>query len=392
MSDPVPFDEHAKSLKSAKPRAVTRINRKVLIACAGLGALGLYAASSLALAPPTAIAKNADRDIAITPNARPPEALTRLPANYGEIPPGTPILRRPLPGDMGAMMLAAEAEAGGDYQAAFAEDFRPDPAADAERARKLANAARTQTLADSAASAPVFFRLQGEGAAGSGAPNGDAVRRSDSASRTTGERPMSRASAASEIYNPFDVEDPVSPYQVMAGTLIPASLITGLNSDLPGTITAQVSAPVYDTVTGTHLLIPQGSRLIGRYASDVAFGQDRALVTWDRILFPDGSSIRISEPGTDAEGYTGLIGRTDNHWGEVFAAAGLATLLGIGAEAGTDDDSDLARAIQRGAGDTINEAGQRAVDRSLAVKPTLRIAPGTTLRVLVTRDLVLRPH
>ncbi|MEM7671582.1 MAG: TrbI/VirB10 family protein, partial [Pseudomonadota bacterium] len=121
---------------------------------------------------------------------------------------------------------------------------------------------------------------------------------------------------------------------VMAGTLIPASLVTGINSDLPGTIVAQVTQPVYDTVTGQYLLIPQGSRLIGRYQSEVSFGQDRALVTWDRIIFPDGSSIVISAPGADAQGFAGLSDRTDHHWDRVFIAAGLATILGIGAEFG----------------------------------------------------------
>ena len=160
--------------------------------------------------------------------------------------------------------------------------------------------------------------------------------------------------AGSGIYNPHRVEDPASPYQVMAGTLIPASLVTGINSDLPGTIVAQVTQPVYDTATGQYVLIPQGSRLIGRYQSEVSFGQDRALVTWDRIIFPDGASIVISAPGADAQGFAGLSDRTDHHWDRVFVAAGLATILGIGAELGSDGDGDLERAIRRGTTDTVN--------------------------------------
>ncbi|HCJ16891.1 MAG TPA: conjugal transfer protein TrbI, partial [Hyphomonas sp.] len=194
-----------------------------------------------------------------------------------------------------------------------------------------------------------------------------------------------------DIYNPHDVETPVSPYQVMAGTLIPASLVTGLNSDLPGNVIAQVTQPVYDTVSGAHLLIPQGARLIGRYQSDVSFGQERALLVWDRILLPDGSSLQISEPAADAQGYAGVSDRTDHHWDRVFAAAGLATLLGIGSELGSDDD-DLERAIRRGFGDSISEAGQRVVDRNLGIQPTIRIRPGWPVRVIVTRDLVLRPY
>jgi type IV secretion system protein VirB10 len=177
----------------------------------------------------------------------------------------------------------------------------------------------------------------------------------------------------------------------MAGTLVAAHLITGINSDLPGTIIAQVSQPVYDTVSGSHLLIPQGARLIGRYQSEVSFGQDRALVVWDRIIFPDGSSIQISEPGADRQGYAGLSDRTDHHWDRVFVAAGLATILGIGSEIGSGGEDDIERAIRRGASETLNEAGQRLVDRNLGIQPTIRVRPGWPVRVIVTRDMILRP-
>ena len=192
--------------------------------------------------------------------------------------------------------------------------------------------------------------------------------------------------------NPHGLVDPVSPYQVMAGTIIPASLITGLNSDLPGTIIAQVTQPVYDTVSGAHLLIPQGARLIGRYDSQVSFGQDRALIVWDRVLFPDGASLRIDAmPAADAAGYAGLSDKVDNHWGRIFVAAGLASLLGVGTELAVDDDDGLTRAIRDSYQDTANQAGQRIVDRNLNIQPTLKVRPGWPLRVIVTRDLVLRP-
>jgi type IV secretory pathway VirB10-like protein len=189
---------------------------------------------------------------------------------------------------------------------------------------------------------------------------------------------------------PMESKSPASPFQLMAGSLISASLVTGINSDLPGTVIAQVTQPVYDSISGTHLLIPQGSRLIGRYQSEISFGQSRALLVWDRILFPDGRSIRISEPGADTAGAAGLSDRTDNHWNKVLAAAGLATILGMGAEFGKDDDG-LERAIRRGFGDSISDAGQRVVDRNLAIQPTLRIRPGWPVRILVTRDIIFEP-
>ena len=196
-----------------------------------------------------------------------------------------------------------------------------------------------------------------------------------------------------DIYNPHRLTEPVSPWQVMAGTLIPASLITGLNSDLPGTLIAQVTQPVYDTVTGAHLLIPQGARLIGRYDSRVSYGQDRALIVWDRLIFPDGASLRIDAlPGSDASGHAGLSDRVDQHWDRVFAAAGLASILGIGSELAIDDDDSVARAVRDGFQDSVGKTAERIVDRQLGVQPTLKVRPGWPMRVIVTRDLILRPY
>jgi type IV secretion system protein VirB10 len=276
---------------------------------------------------------------------------------------------------------------------------------------------RAAAMADEAARAPVFFQLQSETGSShpTQAPAGGPTDRAadigselmalaDMRSAAAGERGRKDANlqdrkiafageeAAKDIYNPHRVEDPASPYQVMAGTLIPASLVTGINSDLPGTIVAQVTQPVYDTVSGQYLLIPQGSRLIGRYQSEVSFGQDRALITWDRIIFPDGSSIVISAPGADGRGFAGLSDRVDHHWDRVFAAAGLASILGIGGELGSGGEDDIERAVRRGVGETVNEAGQRVVDRNLGIQPTIRVRPGWPVRVVVTRDLILRPH
>jgi len=180
----------------------------------------------------------------------------------------------------------------------------------------------------------------------------------------------------------------------MAGTTIPASLITGLNSDLPGSIIAQVTQNVYDTATGAHVLIPQGSRLIGRYDARVSFGQSRALVVWDRIIFPDTSSILIEAlPGTDQQGFAGLRDRVDNHLGRLFLAVGLATLLEVGSELSfSNDQGDIAEAIEESIQGSANQTGQRIVDRNLNIQPTLRVRPGWPLRVIVTRDLILRPY
>ncbi len=391
MTGPIPFDEHADRLKiRAKPKPVTRLNRKVLLAGSALGILALFAAMSIALKPPVAYESNAAPERYNTANTRKPDALAALPASYSDLGPDTiPNLGAPLPGDLGATVLGAERRYGLGTEAAteFEEDFLPDPADEAIRARRLSEAKREEE----AAGAPVFYRLQSAGAARS-----DALLTRASASeqeeRTRSPNATSSAARDDSIYNPFTLEQPASPYQVMSGTLIPASLVTGIHSDLPGMIVAQVTQDVRDTVTGTHLLIPQGVRLIGRYASSVSFGQDRVLITWERIIFSDGSSLRIDAPGTDAEGQSGIAGKTDHHWDRIAAAAGLATLLEIGAESSLDDNSDIARAIERGFGDTLNTAGQRIVERDLAIKPTIRIKPGASVNVMVTRDLILEPQ
>lgn len=417
MTDPVPFDEQAERLRiRSAPRPVTRINRKVLLLGAGLGVLALFAAASIALSPPRA-ASDAPRELYNTSNKRTPDGLTALPASYGDIAPlpsPVPELGPPLPGDLGDTILSAERGLGidADWRPDRLSSFTPNPADEAERARQL----RLAKQADDAAKAPVFFQLQSQTGADRAAADPQAGWSPDASSellalaasgahfpgQRTGDTPdanlQSRKLAFagerhdSEVYNPHEVQDPRSPYQLMAGTLISASLITGINSDLPGAVIAQVTQPVFDTVTGDHVLVPQGSRLIGRYQSEVSFGQNRALVTWDRIIFPNGASIQISSPGADAAGYTGLADRTDHHWGRVFSAAGLATLLGIGSQLGQDSEDDIARAIRRGFGDTISQTGERIVDRQLGIQPTIKVRPGWPVRVIVTRDLVLRPH
>jgi len=407
MSEPAPFPKQADELKlRAKVRPVTRINRKILMAGAALAVIGLFAAASIALDPPKAVDERERTELYNTTTKRTPDGLTELPASYAHVP----LLGAPQSGDLGGMIVAEEQEWGlePDWDVAPTTDFRPSQEDEAARAQRLAEA----KLADQALKAGLFFDVSGRSSArvvkASGLPS-DGFGSELLALATRGNEMVLQANGSTDanyqdrkivfagserdgaIYNPHGIEMPVSPYQVMAGSLISASLVTGINSDLPGTIIAQVTQPVYDTVTGAYLLIPQGSRLIGRYQSEVSFGQDRALVIWDRILFPDGSSVRISEPGTDATGAAGLSDRTDNHWDRVFAAAGLATLLGVGAEFGKDDDG-IERAIRRGYGDSVSEAGQRIVDRALSIQPTLRVRPGWPVRVIVTRDLVLRPH
>ena len=193
---------------------------------------------------------------------------------------------------------------------------------------------------------------------------------------------------------------PAPPNTVMAGTLIPAALLSGINSDLPGQVIAHVTETVYDSATGYVVLIPQGTRLIGRYDSQVAFGQRRLLLVWTRMIFPDTSSIALERlPGIDPAGYAGLEDGVDWHWGKILSAAALSTLLGVGAELAVTDRTGTAGSGDRAAAaagdsvqDTANQVGQELTRRNISIQPTLTIRPGFPMRVMVHKDLVLRPY
>jgi len=416
MSEAKTFSEHTADLKlRSLPKPVTRIKRKVLLAGAGLGALALFTAANLALKPSGPAEAEPAKPVYTKQAKRTPEGLSLLPASYDApaFRPAEPAipLGAPLPGDLGSTILASEQAVGIPVIPAteFETSFKPNEEDEAARSRRL----REAKLQEEATRAPLFFQLTATqspvsqtstqnlmdpinsellalAAGGLGSPPSLSAPHDPNLQQAKLGFSDSRSGASTT--NPDQLQQAPSPYAVMAGTLIPASLVTGLNSDLPGTIIAQVTQPVYDTATGTELLIPQGSRLLGRYQSQVSFGQDRALVTWDRILFPDASSILISAPGTDRLGYAGLKDRTDHHWDRVFLAAGLATILGIGAEIGSSDEDDIVRAIRDGSADTVNEAGERIVDRNLDIQPTIRVRPGWPVRVIATQDLILKPY
>jgi type IV secretion system protein VirB10 len=185
----------------------------------------------------------------------------------------------------------------------------------------------------------------------------------------------------------------------MAGTVIPAALLTGINSDLPGEIEAQVTSPVYDTVTGRLLLIPQGARLRGQYDSQIAYGQRRVLLAWTRLIMPDGSSIVLDRlPGVDTIGQAGLEDRVDWHLGRVASGAALSSVLGVAAalaepnQVATSGNGVVIIAGKQSLQDSLNQVGQEITRRNLDVQPTLQIRPGFPIRVIVNRDLVLRPY
>jgi type IV secretion system protein VirB10 len=174
-------------------------------------------------------------------------------------------------------------------------------------------------------------------------------------------------------------------------------LVTGINSDLPGEIIATVTQNVYDTVTGRYVLVPQGSRLLGQYDSQVTYGQRRVLLVWTRLLMPDGSSMVLERlPGVDMAGYSGVEDGVNWHWGRIFAGAALTTLLGVNAQlvaANTNTNSDsIVIATRQSAQDSVNQVGQQITRKNLSIQPTLTARPGLPLNVIVNKDIVLRPY
>ncbi|WP_395698460.1 TrbI/VirB10 family protein [Methylocella sp.] len=367
-------------LRGERPR-VTRLSRKVLI---GLGCVSALAvAGALGYALQTRNRTTTGQELLSTQNRPSAEGLTGLPRDYTDLRRQAPPLGPPLPGDLGKPILNA---------GAAPNTTAPDPAA--QRLAQETEAARVSRLFAQTNQQPqpvVIPAATGPETASTPSPPVDGGAAQNMQDRKTA---FLNAATDRRTVSADRLQVKASPYVVQAGTVIPAALITGIRSDLPGQITAQVTEAVYDSPTGKYLLIPQGARLIGQYDSSVAFGQSRVLLVWTRIIMPDGMSIVLErQPGADTQGYAGLEDGVDYHWWELAKAAVLSTILSVGAEAGTSDsENNLAQAIRMGASNSVSQTGQQIVQRQLNIQPTLTIRPGFPVRVIVTRDLVLAPY
>lgn len=190
------------------------------------------------------------------------------------------------------------------------------------------------------------------------------------------------------------VEMPRTPFTLRAGFVIPAVLISGINSDLPGQIIGQVSQDVYDTATGRHKVIPQGTRLVGAYSGEVAYGQQRVMVAWQRLVFPDGRAMDIGAmPGTDAAGYAGLSDKVNNHFMRIFGQAFLLSAVIAGVELSQNDSSggygrpNAGSAMSEALGQTLGQAMIQLFQKNINVSPTLEVRPGYRFNVMVVKDL-----
>ena len=358
-------------------------------------------AFAIALQPPKQHETAQEDNIEITEQQL-PDAIRRVPETpvpiTAKTPDDVPPLGRPLPGDIGAAMINQDSQTAGQ-QYNYSQQKSPDEQAYEQALSAglsfgsglggvVANTAQpitnTASMLDAYADKIAAANKNPFGAVDQNKQDG----KNDFYNGAAGDH---------KEYVSSGVKRPLSPYEVKAGTIIPASLVTGLNSDLPGDVIAQVRENVYDTVSGNHLLIPQGSRLIGKYNSRVSYGQSRAQVVWTRLLRPDGSSIKLeSMPGVDLAGYSGFSDKVDNHYDRLIGGVLLSSVLSVGATASAGDydsyeDRDMAQIFAGNAGEEIASAGDKITRKNLDIQPTIKIRPGFSVNVLVNKDMIIPP-
>jgi type IV secretory pathway VirB10-like protein len=382
-------DPESMALRGQPPR-IERFKRSAIMATSGGVALVIFGVAGWALShhTPSPTVASDQGDVGTKGS---PQALAGLATSYDKVP----LLGRPLPGDLGKPIL--EHERGLDGTGALSSSVPIDQAADTERQRLMAE----QT---SARTSSVMIATQNGGRptelatatpmtpAGASDPAKLAIDTDHDPNAQQRKADFVGANDRGGDINPHALMAPTSPFTLSAGSVIAASLITGLRSDLPGLVTAQVTERVYDSATGQILLIPQGARLIGSYDSVVAFGQRRALVVWQRIVMPNGSSLAIDNvPAADASGYSGLADKVDFHTWALLKGVVMSTILGVGSSLTFTGGSDLVQAIRESTQQSVSRAGDQLTSRNLQVQPTITIRPGAPLRLIVHRDLILAP-
>lgn len=420
-----PQDAAPIRMQTVKPAVKTLDKKKVALVGGAFGAAILFAFVA-AFSPKQH--KAAPASPSNQPQAQEAESLNALPGDYKKLAQQraekVPQLGEPMPGDLGGMRLAHERElaAGSGGDPALAHNGQMTPMQQLEQQQMMD---RLQRAANARNAAPGFDRSAGGGAGsqlgaggaadplaalsqqlagmnnamngmggGPGAGGGankagrDDANRQDDKQSFVDDRKLGAAQLNERLL-------PAPASFVGAGTIIPALFLTGVNSDLPGMLTAQVAEPVYDTTSGRHVLIPQGAVLIGQYDSRVTYGQNRVLLVWQRIRFPDGTSLSLDGmPGVDMSGYAGVEDKVNNHWGKLVGAVVMSSVLSASVAASQGDtysvtNPSLSQQAAIAAGSSINQAGQKIVDRALNIQPTLEIRPGQRVAVMVSKDLLL---
>ncbi len=379
--------------KEKPPSPKRKLNSKTVIIATGifsvLSAVVITLAFSGAEMPVRKVASTV-RD------AMPADTIRELPADYAEL-----ARRRPK-----EKIEAAEVRAQARPQEISAEEkyrreLKLQKLKRAMEARQSDVSFKTIRLDGSASNASTPGTLPGLGAA-AGLPGpgslgeGAGLNPRDLDSRQDEKREFLEKNRAGSVVLSQGLRAPLSPFEVKAGSVVPGVLLTGINSDLPGQLLGQVSQNVYDSVSGNYLLIPQGTKIIGTYDSKVVYGQERVLVVWTRLIYPNGNSISLEGmPGVDMSGYAGLSDSVNNHYLKLITGVVLGSLLGAGAQIAQGANSaepNFAQLAAQGAAKNINEVGQEITRKNLSIQPTLEIAPGFRFNVFVTKDMILEPY
>lgn len=382
-----------KVLIRGETRAVVQLSRKIVIGLTCIAVVLIAGAFYLGMQQRQEEQEQARNLIGAEQKAK-AEALNGLPKDYSEISRSAPRIGPPLPGDLGRPMLNAGVLPGASIGAGAPVDpevQKQNQEIEAARVSRLFSTTNVRQTAGTATGAS-----QAIGSSAGNASTAASFANDETFAQSGQDRKLAFVNATGDgkAVSNHRLQPVSSPFIIQAGTIISAALLTGIRSDLPGEITAQVTEHVYDSPSGQALLIPQGSRLIGSYDSQVAFGQSRVLLVWTRLILPNGKSILLDhQKGADVAGYSGLEDEVDNHWGALFKAAAVSTLLSVGSQVAVGNSTNqLQQAMAQGAALGFNQIGRQIIGRNLNIQPTLTIRPGFPVRVIVNRDLVLESY
>lgn len=383
-------------LRGSPPRRSSTLNKRtvrigIAVLCAGIG-IAVLQSFSFTNSKPRSVP---DSIKTISPG----ELVQGLPSDYSAIKKPVPKLGPPLKGEIGATQLAFQQE-----------QSKVSPEEQFEKEQKFARLKRAVLAHGADVTFPGLsstIEKKGNDTSGnSGFAESPQLPLSISQNnlnpRDDDNRQDEKQAFISQSHQKDQVllrtlQDPLSPYQLMAGTVISGVLLSGVNSDLPGQILGQVSQNVFDTRSGKYLLIPQGAKVIGEYDSRISYGQERVLVVWIRLVLPNGKSISLEGmPGVDLSGYAGLKERVNNHYGKLLSGVVFGSLLGAGAQVAQGSrqsvDPSFGQLALEGTAQNINQAGQQITRKNLNIQPTIEISPGQRFNIFVTKDAVFERY
>lgn len=384
-------------VRAKEPRSSLGLNRRAIIM------LVIVVSIVIGLSFLYAFAPTQDDQTKLASSSRPAtpgELISNLPGDYSKIKRQSPILGAPLKGELGPVQVAHDQVKQLSDEEKLLEEQKL-------QRLKLAIAALNADVTFPGIQIQKINQSVTPGSALSSIPNLDLgpntfPQSQGTSSRDEDNRQDDKLSFLSNRredmpYLAQSLRTPLSKYQVMGGTIIPGVLLTGINSDLPGQILGQVSQNVFDSVTGRHLLIPQGTKILGEYDSRISYGQERVLIVWTRLNLPSGKSLSLEGmPGVDLSGYAGLSEKVNNHYLKLLSGVVLGSVLGAGAQMARGSnrtvDPTFGQLALEGSAQNINQAGQQITRKNLNIQPTLEISPGQRFNIFVTKDLILEPY